>query len=244
MRVVNMRNSSDNTTRLPTPRKERNHLLMKTSSYIPALRFDTLTRFYDPLMALGLRENTFKNRLIERTNIQSDSSVLDLGCGTATLTLLIKQRYPGANVSGVDGDPTILAIAEKKNRETNMSVNLKEAMAYDLPFPDASIDRIVSSLVFHHLTREQKRRALAEAFRVLRPGGEIHIADWGKPRSWPMRLAFYQVQFLDGFDITQDSVDGRLQEFIGDAGFQRVEETDVFATVLGSISIYQGTKPT
>jgi ubiquinone/menaquinone biosynthesis C-methylase UbiE len=85
-------------------------------------------------------------------------------------------------------------------------------MAFELPYPDASFDRVISSLLFHHLTRENKERTLREVFRVLRPGEELHVADWGKAQNWPMRVAFLLVQMLDGFETTADNVNGLLPE--------------------------------
>lgn len=73
---------------------------------------------------------------------------------------------------------------------------LEQALAEKLPFPKASMDVVISSLFFHHLTTNQKREALEEICRVLRPGGTLHVADWGKPSNFLMRLTFLIVQFL------------------------------------------------
>jgi len=80
-------------------------------------------------------------------------------------------------------------------------------------------------------------------FRVLRPGGELHVADWGKASNFAMRLAFYSVQLLDGFATTTDSVEGRLPEFIRDAGFVDTWETGQVSTIFGSLSFYRAAKP-
>ncbi|WP_149029983.1 class I SAM-dependent methyltransferase, partial [Effusibacillus lacus] len=78
---------------------------------------------------------------------------------------------------------------------------------------------VLSSLFFHHLTRENKSRTLAEVHRVLKPGGEIHIADWGRPRSALMRTAFFLVQMLDGFATTKDNADGLIPQLLLESGF-------------------------
>jgi len=62
-------------------------------------------------------------------------------------------------------------------------------MAFAPPFAPSSFDRVVSSLVFHHLTSENKRRTLVKVRELLRPGGELHIADWGRPHNALMRVA-------------------------------------------------------
>jgi ubiquinone/menaquinone biosynthesis C-methylase UbiE len=84
---------------------------MKDRSYIPALGFDWLTRFYDPLLALTLGEKALKGRLLDQARIASSHDVLDVGCGTGTLAILAKTRQPRARVVGLDGDPAVLAIA-------------------------------------------------------------------------------------------------------------------------------------
>ena len=85
-----------------------------SSQYIPALRFKWLTPFYDPLLKWGMREENFKRRLVAQANIRPGSRVLDLGCGTGTLTILVKRIIPEAEVTGLDGDPAVLQIAGQK----------------------------------------------------------------------------------------------------------------------------------
>ena len=157
--------------------------------YIPALAFDWLTRFYDPVLRLTLREEKFKRLLVAQAGLQPGQDVLDLGCGTATLTIMLNQSCPGARVVGLDGDPKVLTIAREKIAAAGADVELREGMAFAPPFAQASFDRVVSSLVFHHLTTKHKRRTLAKARALLRPGGELHVADWGKPHNALMWIA-------------------------------------------------------
>lgn len=216
---------------------------MEKEKYIPALRFHWLTGLYDSVMYSVLRENTFKQALVRQANIMSDYRVLDLGCGTATLTLLVKQAHPKAEVTGLDGDPQALEIAAKKIAESGLAITLDEGMAFDLPYPDQSFDRVVSGLLFHHLTRADKQRALKEVYRVLKPGGELHVADWGKASNILMRFGFFFVQLLDGFKITDDNAKGLLLEFFQQAGFQKVQQTAYYNTIFGSMGLYKALKP-
>jgi ubiquinone/menaquinone biosynthesis C-methylase UbiE len=214
-----------------------------TPQYIPALRFEWLTCFYDPVSRWTLRESTFKGRLLELAQIERGHRVLDLGCGTGTLALLIKSDRPRAQVIGLDADPKVLEIARAKAARAGLEITLDHGMAFELPHPDNSFDRVVSSLLFHHVTRENKVRTLKEAFRVLRPGGELHVADWGKSRKWLMRIAFLWVQLLDGFETTADNVSGLLPELFRAAGFEEVRETAQYATIVGTLSLYSARKP-
>jgi APA family basic amino acid/polyamine antiporter len=109
------------------------------NGYIPALSYDALTRFYDPLIRWFLRETTFKNALIEQAQIATRHRVLDVGCGTGTLTLMAKHAAPAAEVVGIDGDPKILAIAMLvvcgflfAQRSTNPSGFLDRPVSADL----------------------------------------------------------------------------------------------------------------
>src|SRR6266498_4216430 len=109
---------------------------MGEKRYIPALGFRWLTPLYDPLLKWIMREETFKRKLISQANIQSGMKVLDLGCGTGTLTLMIKRAHPKADVSGLDGDPQVLDIARDKSRGTD--IRWDEGLASSLPYPDST----------------------------------------------------------------------------------------------------------
>ena len=211
----------------------------RNSNYISALRFNWLTSIYDPLIRWTIREEKFKRTLLEQTNILPGHNVLDLGCGTATLTLKIKNACPEANVFGLDGDPNVLNIASAKAVKANIAIQLNQGMSFNLPYTDNKFDTVVSSLFFHHLTRENKLRTMAEIKRVLKPTGELHLVDWGKPKNFLMRAAFYLVQMLDGFETTADNVAGLLPELLRASTFKNVRVTNQLMTIVGTLSYYR-----
>lgn len=211
--------------------------------YLPALRYHWLTTFYDPLLRWTLRESAFKRHLAKQARVEKGHRVLDLGCGTGTLAILIKSHHPAAEVLGLDADPKVLAVARAKAVRARLDVRFDQGMAFELPYPDASFDRVISSLLFHHLTRENKKQTLREVFRVLRLGGELHVADWGKAQNSLMRMAFLLVQVLDGFETTVDNVAGLLPEFFRAAGFKDIQESGQYMTVVGTLSLYSARKP-
>ncbi len=188
-------------------------------------------------------ESKFKRCLVEQARIESGHRVLDLGCGTGTLALLIKQTQQQAEVVGLDGDPKVLEIAKAKVARSGPEITMDYGMAYELPYPDDSFDRVLSSLLFHHLTRENKVRTLTEVFRVLRPGAQLHVADWGTPGNILMRIAFLSVQMLDGFKTTADNVNGLLPELFSTAGFEVTQESARYMTISGTLSLYRARKP-
>jgi ubiquinone/menaquinone biosynthesis C-methylase UbiE len=211
--------------------------------YVPALGHAWLTSLYDPIVALTTRERTFKERLIRQAAIGARDRVLDLGCGTGTLALWVKETVEGARVAGVDGDEKVLSVARRKALRSGFKPRFDRGLAFSLPYQDGSFDRVLSSLFFHHLSREDKLWALQETFRVLRPGGELHVADWGRPASLLMRLLFTAVRILDGFENTRDNVEGLLPGLIEQAGFERVSLRGGIATVFGTLALYGARKP-
>lgn len=212
--------------------------------YIPALGYRWLTSLYDPVVRWTTRERTFKAALLEQTHLRAGDRVLDLACGTATLTIAAKRIAPDAEIVGLDGDAQILQRAQAKAKAAGLELRFERALSHQIPRPDGSLDVVLSSLFFHHLTRDAKLATFSEVLRVLRPGGWLHVADWGRAANPLMRALFYVVQLLDGFTTTADNVAGRLPEFMRHSGFDEVAETRRFATPLGTISLYAARKPT
>jgi ubiquinone/menaquinone biosynthesis C-methylase UbiE len=216
---------------------------MKNDNYIPALSYDVLTPFYDTVVGLTTREKQFKKALVEQAKLKTNHRVLDLACGTGTLTILLKRNLPGVEIIGVDGDPKILKLAKEKARKGNFEIRFDEAMSFDLPYADESFDHVASSLFFHHLTREKKLETLREVKRVLKPEGEFHVADWGLPANLTMKFASRLIQLLDGFETTADNFAGLLPKFIAEAGFEQIEETSHYNTLFGTIRLHKSRKP-
>ncbi len=213
------------------------------SDYVPALGYHWLTPWYDAVVGATTRESVFKRALIEQARFVTGQRILDVASGTGTLAIWIKQSQPHCDVTGIDGDPAILAIASSKAQKADVVVQFDQALSYDLPYPEAQFDRVVSSLFFHHLSWENKQRTAQELFRVLRPGAELHIADWGLAANMLMRGLFLLVQALDGFENTQDNVSGKLIELFEQAGFIQVSQRQSFGTVYGTMALYSAVKP-
>ena len=211
----------------------------KRGRYLPALKYRWLTPLYDPVLRWVFREDVMKARLVEQIAPLPGQRVLDLGCGTGTLTVLLKRTQPGATVVGLDGDSKVLAIARRKAAAAGVELTWDQGMAYALPYPDASFDTIVTSLMLHHLTRQEKIRALQEVHRVLRPGGSFNVADFGTPQNALMRSLAKVSELLEE---TADGVEGRLPGMFRDAGLNPVKETERFMTPLGTIVLFHGRK--
>jgi ubiquinone/menaquinone biosynthesis C-methylase UbiE len=212
--------------------------------FIPALRFNALTRVYDPVVALTSREGAFKRRLLEHARIKDGESVLDLACGTGTLAVETKQRAPKARVSALDADPVVLERARAKAAAADVDIKFETGVSTELPYENRSFDVVLTTLFFHHLTDEAKLDTGEEVFRVLRQGGRLLMADWGRPQDPVMRMAVLSVQLLDGFRTTSSNVRGRIPEMLREAGLKRVSVVDRMRTPVGTIEIVRGSRPT
>jgi ubiquinone/menaquinone biosynthesis C-methylase UbiE len=211
-------------------------------TYLPALRFRSLTRFYDPFIRRTTREDSFKPRLLEQAAIGDGDRVLDLGCGTGTLAVMAKQASPGAEVTGLDADPEVLEQATEKAKRAEVAIAFRQGMSNELPYEDASFDRVLSSLFFHHLSGADKRTTLAEVTRVLKPRGELHVADFGRASDPVMLGIFTVLRLFDGLENTRDNAAGRLPQLFEEAGLVDATEHDRFRTAFGTLALYSAIK--
>ena len=211
----------------------------KPRDYISAAGFDWLLPLYDPFLRWVIREDTFKQRLITAAAIQPQHNILDLGCGTGMLTLMIKNRHPDARVRGLDGDSKALAIARRKAEAANDEVVFDKGFSYDLPYPDAAFDRVLSSLVFHHLTHQRKVETLHEVRRILKPGGTLFIVDFGKPAT---AIGAALVKLVHHAQHIRDHIECDLVHIIHRAGLVGAEEFGRQRVLLASLSLYRASK--
>jgi ubiquinone/menaquinone biosynthesis C-methylase UbiE len=211
--------------------------------YVTATGLRGLTRFYDSIVAMTMREQLFRGRLTRQVlaDLPARARIADVGAGTGTFAIGLAAAAPAAAVVAVDGDPEVLALAQAKDGAA--AVEWKLGLANALPLADGSCDRVAMSLLLHHLDADGKRAALAEAHRVLRPGGSLHIADWGKPQDPLMRAGLFTLAIFDGFDGIRDHAAGRLPLFIEGAGFGEVRRHDRLRTAWGSLELLSAPRP-
>jgi ubiquinone/menaquinone biosynthesis C-methylase UbiE len=208
---------------------------MTDSRYVPAAGRAGLTRFYDLGVRVTMRERLWRPLIVDAVAAADPQVVVDVGCGTGTLTIPLAARLPDARVVGVDGDGEVLALALAKPGATR--VEWLKGLADELPLGDAEADVAVTSLVFHHLPLATKRKALAEMRRVLRPDGSLIVADWAKPQDPLMSAAFYGLQLLDGFGTTNDNRKGMIPDLVAEAGFGKPLRLRRLRTVLGTFEV-------
>jgi ubiquinone/menaquinone biosynthesis C-methylase UbiE len=145
--------------------------------YIPAFGKDALLPFYD-LLTRVLGMGSAYDALVAQAELADGLRVLEIGCGTGNVTVRAKRAAPSADVIGLDPDPLALARAQRKARGLS-GIRFERGFAQELPYSDGEFDRVLSSMMLHHLNEDVKAAAAAEIYRVLHPGATLHIVDIG-----------------------------------------------------------------
>ena len=171
-----------------------------------------------------------------RTAIQPNHVVLDIGCGTGTLAVEIKRRQPAAQVIGVDPDPKALALAVAKARRARVDVRFARGFADALEFGDATLDRVFSSMMFHHIRKDDKPKVLAEIRRVLKPGGSLELIDFAG------NVHSFLGQIFHGHKALGPPAGDCMLARLRDAGFPDAQRTNDLGTVFGRVAFYQAVR--
>jgi|SRR5215207_4408987 len=209
-------------------------------TYLPGMGHDWLLPLYDPLCRLLGIESAHR-LLVDRADIRMDHRVLEIGCGTGNLALLVKRLHPDADVIGLDPDAKVLARARRKAGRKALSIQLDRGFAQELPYPDASFDRVLSALMFHHLGSDEKGETLREVRRVLRPGGSLHLLDFGGAK---VRSDGFMARMSHRNALLSDNFGDRIPALMGEAGFADSTEVAHRVTrVLGRATYYCATVP-
>ncbi len=195
-------------------------------TYLPAAGRDWALPLYDPLVKL-LGADKVRRTLLDQAALQPGHCVLDIGCGTGTLAVLITQLYPRVEVVGLDPDPKALARARGKAQRARASVRFDQGFSDEWPYPDASFDRVFSSFMFHHLPTDVRERTLREVRRVLAPGGSLRLVDL-EPSDSKTLVARHL-----GSDHLKENSESRLLGLMQRAGFTAPRRLTGGAMLLG-----------
>ena len=224
-------------------RRDRQEVRPSDREFIPALRFQRLTPLFDSVAAVFVGDRAIKRRVLAHARLTPGEDVLDLGCGTGTLAVAAARTAPGAKVSGLDADGSILAKARRRADSAGLEISFGEGMSKALPYPDASFDVVLSTLFFHHLPDDAKHETALEVARVLRAGGRLVVGDLGRPQDRVMRLAVrVTTQLLDGVATTALNVRGELPRVLAGAGLREVAVRDRMRMPTGTYEVMTGVR--
>jgi ubiquinone/menaquinone biosynthesis C-methylase UbiE len=199
---------------------------------------------YDVLSYLMTSTRRWRPVLLAELAPSVGDVIADIGCGTGTQLRLVARACPSAALIGIDPDPAIRQRAHAKLRKVRQPVDLLAGYARDSAglLRGRGVTKVMSSLMFHQVPIEEKRAGLAAMYAALSSGGSLHVADYGLQRTPKMRKRFRVVQNGDGFDNTEPNALGILPALMAEVGFSSVEETHVFETPCGSMSIYRAAR--
>jgi ubiquinone/menaquinone biosynthesis C-methylase UbiE len=204
--------------------------------FIPAAGHDWFLPLYDPLQRLLGARRLF-SELMTDAEIGTGLRILDIGCGTGNLAVQIKQQFPEGDVVGIDPDPKALARARGKARQADVVTHFDEGFANQLPYDTATFDRVLSTFMFHHLSTAVKRATLAEARRVLKPGGALILLDFGGSEA---RADGVMARLLHRSDSLQDNCGGGIAEEMTASGFAGARAVRSRTTLAGRVTTYRG----
>ena len=207
--------------------------------FLPAAGRDFLLPLYDPLVRL-LGADRARAALLDQAQLHGRERVLDIGCGTGTLMVALKQRHPDSQVIGLDPDPKALDRARRKAERAGVAVAFERGFADALPYPAASFDRVFSSFMFHHLQAAQREATLREVRRVLKPGGVFHMLDFDHRRGDERGLV---ARLLHSSPTLQDNTEDRLLALFDAAGLADVRRVASRTLLVGAVAYYQAREP-
>lgn len=197
---------------------------------------------YDPLvekLSFG-RERRFREKTMAWMDLQPGQQILDIGCGTGSLTLMIADQLQTGGVTGIDAAPRMIEIAKNKAARRKNPASFFTGVAEELTFQDSSFDTVVNSMFTHHINHGLKQRAFAEMYRVLKPGGLLVTADIDRPTTRFATLLGWLSRYLLLQPELADNLRGLLPSLMAEAGFLTVRRHE---HLYGMISFFSARKP-
>jgi ubiquinone/menaquinone biosynthesis C-methylase UbiE len=200
-----------------------------TRTYLPAAGRDVFLPFYDLVTGL-LGADRARAVILEYAPLHDGDTVLDVGCGTGTLAVLLKRRHPGVEVTGLDPDPKALARARQKAERAGAKVCFEHGFCDEIKHSTASFDLVVSSFMFHHLEPDQKSGTLREVRRVLKPGGRLLLLDFDVTEAG----AHHGLQrMFHSHARLSDNSEGRILELMAAVGFKEAARVGTHSLIFG-----------
>jgi ubiquinone/menaquinone biosynthesis C-methylase UbiE len=186
---------------------------------------------YDSYMkkiTLG-REAALRSATVGLAQIKPGESVLEVGCGTGTLTLAAKKKAGlSGKVCGIDIIPGMIERCRQKASQANLDVDFGPGSIEEVPFPDNTFDAVMCSFMIFHMSDEVRRKGISEILRVLKPGGRFLVIDLALPEAQVSKsIAKLFLGFLLDHDLKE------LVPLMAEAGFAKTEKLKVNFRIMG-----------
>ena len=182
---------------------------------------------YDPVTKHALPPNeTWNRETVIKAVVGNPDKILDLGCGTGSTTIMLKQGFPDAEVIGLDLSPQMLVMSEYKAQQLGLKIEWIHGIAETTKFADGEFDVVTASLLFHEIPPNISQAVLKEAYRLLKPGGQVIILD-GHQKT--LRNTTWLSDIFEEPYIKEYAA-GSVDAWLGQAGFDRVLTEDVWWT--------------
>jgi len=204
-------------------------------SFLPAAGRDLFLPLYDPLTRL-LGLDRWRRALLDQAGLRPHDRVLDVGCGTGSLAVLIRKEQPTVGVVGVDPDVKALARARGKAERAGLSIRFDQGFADALGSADEAFDRVFSSMMFHHLGKDEKSGMLREVRRVLKPGGRLELLDFSGPDA---DLHGAVSRLVHSHRRLKGNSPAEILRLMADAGFVDAGRLRSESTIFGRLVFYQ-----
>ena len=183
-----------------------------------AVSYDPITQYLLPPNETWVRQG-----LIDAVQCKP-RRILDLGCGTGSAAVMLKQAFPEADVIGLDLSPYMLVAADDKAQTAGLDIQFVHAKAEETGFPDHHFDLVTASLLFHETPTVITQRILQECYRLLSVGGEVLILDGNQEalRQIPWLMDLFEEPYIRAYS------EGNLDAWMGAAGFGAVRTHTVW----------------
>lgn len=206
--------------------------------YLPAAGHDVFLPGYDLLTRL-FGFNRVHEKLIAQADLADSHRILEIGCGTGNLIIRARRTHPSAEMVGSDPDPLALERAQRKAARLS-GIRFDRGYAQRLPYADGEFDRVLSSMMLHHLDSDAKPAAAAEVFRILRPGGRLHLVDMGGDMTAHDGLAARLVRHSPH---AAGNLGDAIPRLLRAAGFDCAELATQRHRFVGRLTYYRATRP-
>jgi len=213
-----------------------------TDDFVPALGIRAPPEVYEAVVDLFCRDEFVKQQLLARVAAAHEVAgsvplhIVDVACGPGKLVRMLAEQQSCCSITALDIDDVMVRRASAATAALS-NVIVSQANVCALPLDDATCDIAIESLLFHHLSDEQKALASSEIARILKANGVFYFVDWVKPVSAWSQIAFNVVKWLDGAENVAAHADNRVLQIIEQNFVALEQQPTLIETSVGTLAI-------